>query len=217
MKVVERVLERRLCRIVSVDEIEFGFMPERGTIDDVFILRRMQEEYHAKGRKLYMCFVDLVKTFDSLPRKVLEWAIRKKGIPDILIRSVMSLYEGTKTRGRVDSELLEEFEVKVGMHQGSVLLPFLFAVVVDVVTKFSSELLYTDDFILISETIVGLRNKSIKFKEDFMSEGLKVNLGKTKVSGDITKDGMSKSKVDPCEVCSLKIKVNSVLCVQSCK
>ena len=46
----------------------------------------------------------------------------------------MNLYEGAKTRVRVDSELSEEFEVIVGMHQGSVLSPFLFSVVVDVVT-----------------------------------------------------------------------------------
>ena len=51
----------------------------------------------------------------------------------------MSLYEGTKTRVRVDSELSEEFEVKVGMHQGSVLSPFLFAVVIHVVTEFARE------------------------------------------------------------------------------
>ena len=52
MKVVERVFEKRLCIIVSVEEMQFGFMPERGTIDAVFIFRRMQEEYHAKGKKL---------------------------------------------------------------------------------------------------------------------------------------------------------------------
>ena len=52
MKVVERVLEKTLCRIVSVDEMQFGFMLERGTIDAVFILRRMQGEYSAKGIKL---------------------------------------------------------------------------------------------------------------------------------------------------------------------
>ena len=34
------------------------------------------------------------------------------------------------------------------------------------------------------------------------------------VSGGITKDGMSKSKVDPCGVCSLRVKANSVLCFQ---
>ena len=48
----------------------------------------------------------------------------------------MSLYEGVKTRYRVDSELLEEFEVKVVMHQISLLSPLLFAVMIDV-TEFS--------------------------------------------------------------------------------
>ena len=37
MKVVKRVLEKRLHRIVSVEEMQFGFMPESGTIDAVFI------------------------------------------------------------------------------------------------------------------------------------------------------------------------------------
>ena len=54
MKVVERVLEKRLHRIVSVDEMQVDFMPVRGTIDAVFISRRMQEDYHAKGKKLYV-------------------------------------------------------------------------------------------------------------------------------------------------------------------
>ena len=88
-------------------------MPERGTIDAVFTMSRMQEEYHAKGEKLYMCFVDLEKAFDRVPRKVLEWAMRKKGMQEALFRSVMSLYEGAKTRVRVDSELSEKIEVSV--------------------------------------------------------------------------------------------------------
>ena len=98
--------------------------------------------------------------------------MRKKKIPDVLVRSVMSLYEEAKTRVRVDSELSEEFEVKIGMHQGSVLSPFLFAVVVDAVTEFAregalSELLYADDLVLMSETILGLRNKFLKWKDAF--------------------------------------------------
>ena len=90
--------------------------------------------------------------------------------------NAMSLYEAVKTRVRVDSELSEEFEVKVGILQGSVLSPFLLAVVVDVVTEFVSEnvlskLLYADDLFLTSETIEGLRNKFIKWKEAFESKG----------------------------------------------
>ena len=68
----------------------------------------------------------------------------------------------------------------------------------------------------MSETIKGLRNKFLKWKDAFGSKGLKVNIGKTKimVCGDITKDGMFKSKVDPSGVCSLRVKANTVLCAQ---
>ena len=65
--------------------------------------------------------------------------MRKKRIPEVLLRSVMSLYDGANTRVRVDSELSEEFVVKVGMHQGSVLSPFLFALVIDVVTEIARD------------------------------------------------------------------------------
>ena len=47
-----------------------------------------------------MCFVDQEKAFDKVPRKVLELAMRKKGISEVLVRSVMSLFEGAKTRVR---------------------------------------------------------------------------------------------------------------------
>ena len=69
----------------------------------------------------------------------------------------------------------------------------------------------------MSETIERLKNKFYKWKEAIESKSLKVNLGKTKamVSGCITKDGMSKCNVDPCDVCSLRAKANSILCVAS--
>ena len=128
------------------------------------------EEYHSREKKLYMCFVDVVKAFDRVPRKVLELVMRKKGKPEVLVRPVMSLYEGAETRVIVDSEFLVEFEVKVGMHQGSVLSPIVFAVVVDFITEFVregalSELLYADDLVLVSETIEGLWNKFMIWNE----------------------------------------------------
>ena len=44
------MLEKRLRIIVSIDEIQFGFMLERGTVDVALILRRMQEEHQPKGK-----------------------------------------------------------------------------------------------------------------------------------------------------------------------
>ena len=57
---------------------------------------------------------------------------------------------------------------------------------------------------------------SIEWKEAFKSKGLKLNLVKTEVmdSGGITKDGLSRCKVDPCGFCCLRVKLNSVLHIQ---
>ena len=115
--------------------------------------------YSRKSSRLCMCFVDLEKAFDRVPRKVLECVIRKKGIPEVLVRLVMSLYDGAKTRVTVGSELSEEFVFNVVIHQGSVLSPFLFAFGVDVFDLARegvlSEWLYAD-LVLISGLIENL-------------------------------------------------------------
>ena len=36
------------------------------------------EEYQDTKKSLYMCFVDSERAFDRAPRKVVEWAMRKK-------------------------------------------------------------------------------------------------------------------------------------------
>ena len=48
----------------------------------------------------------------------MEWAMRKKGIPETLATAVMSLYKGTRTKVKVGQHFSEEFEVCVGVHQG---------------------------------------------------------------------------------------------------
>jgi hypothetical protein len=96
---VERVFLMRLRKMVEIDELQCGFMPGKGTVDALFMARMLQERYGRKKRKLYMCFVHLEKAFDSVPRKVIEWALRKKGVNERLVGAVMCLYEGAKNQG----------------------------------------------------------------------------------------------------------------------
>ena len=58
--------------------MQFGFMPGKGTIHALFVLRRIREEFRGKEKKLCMCFVNLKKAFDRVSVKVVEWALRKK-------------------------------------------------------------------------------------------------------------------------------------------
>ena len=112
--------------------------------------------------------------------------MRRRGIPEAMVRAVMSLYEDAKTKLRVGLELSEEFKVKVGVHQESALSPLLFAIVVDVIMEsvrngLMLEMFYADDLILTSEMMEGLREKFWKWKEAFERKRLNVNIGKTKV------------------------------------
>ena len=45
----------------------------------------------------------------------------KKDLSKVMIRAVMSLYDNAKTRVTMGLTYSEEFEVKVGVHKGSVL------------------------------------------------------------------------------------------------
>ena len=155
-------------------------------MDAIFIVRRMQEEYQKKNKKLYMCFVDMEKAFDRVPRKVMEWAMRKNGLSEVIVWAFMSLYDGAKTRVWVGSAYSEEFKVNAGVHQRSVLPPLLFTIVVDVITENATrgvvnELLYADDLVIMSEDMEDLKERFWNWKDVLESKGLKVNARKTKL------------------------------------
>ena len=130
---------------------------------------------------MYICFVDLEKAFDRVPRRVIKRAMRKKRLAEILVKAVMSLYKRTETKVRVGSRLPEEFSVKVGVHQGSVLSPLLFAMVIDEVTEnarkgWMKQHLYADDLVLMGETTEELRENFDEWREAFETKEMRVNL-----------------------------------------
>ena len=106
-----------------------------GTTDVISLVRQLQEKYIAANKLLYMAFVDLEKVFDRVPRDVIWWAMRKLGIDEWLVRLVQSMYKDERRRVRIDSGYSEEFVVKVGDHQGSVLSPLLFINVLEALSR----------------------------------------------------------------------------------
>ena len=128
MKILERIVDSRIRQLVSIDNSQFGFVPGRGTTDAIFVVRQLQEKYLAANKRLYVAFVDLEKAFDRVPRKVIRWALRKLGVEEWIVRLVQGMYANAQSRVRVGEGYSEEFEVKVGVHQGSVLSPLLFII-----------------------------------------------------------------------------------------
>ena len=132
MKVLERIVDGLIRQVVSIDDSKFGFVPGRGTTDAIFAVRQLQEKYLAANKRLYMAFVDLEKAFDRVRRKVIWWALRKLGVDEWIVPLVQGMYSNARSCVHVGEGYGEEFEVKVGVHQGSVLSPLLFIMVLEV-------------------------------------------------------------------------------------
>ena len=108
-------------------------MPGKGTVDVAFALTRFTEKFRAKNNKLLLIFIDLKKVSEKA-RKVINFALRRKGVPEYLVNGVMLLYKGCETAVAVDSKLSRSFSVKGGVHQMSALSPLLFMMLIDVLT-----------------------------------------------------------------------------------
>ena len=75
------------------------------------------------------------KAFDRVPREVTRWALRKAGMEEWLVKAVMAMFEGAETVVRTTEGDSKAFNVKVGLHQGSVLSPLLFAIVMEMISR----------------------------------------------------------------------------------
>src|SRR5437870_449900 len=82
-----------------------------------------------------MAFIDLEKAFDRVQREVLWWALREVEVEEWLIKVIQSLYEGATTSVKLISGESQPFEVKVGVHQGLVLSPLLFIIVLKALSR----------------------------------------------------------------------------------
>ena len=146
---------------------QFGFCSGRGTLDAVFLARRMIEEANAlKDKRLVLLALDWAKAFDSISPEALCHSLKRFGLPEEFLRSIKAIYANRRLSvsdcGGQSSFHCQNF----GICQGCPLSPFLFGMLMTVLisdakalleswgTQLSgrtvvNELLYADDTLLI--------------------------------------------------------------------
>ncbi|KAK3545654.1 hypothetical protein QTP70_009556 [Hemibagrus guttatus] len=184
MKLWERVVEARLRKVVEICEQQYGFMPRKSTTDAIFALRILMEKYRDGQRELHCVFVDLEKAYDRVPREELWYCMRKSGVAEKYVRVVQDMYERSRTVVRCAVGQTEEFKVEVGLHQGSALSPFLFAIVMDQLSEEVRQespwiMMFADDIVICSESREQVEENLERWRFALERRGMKVSHSKT--------------------------------------
>jgi len=136
-KVLTRVILNRMR--VAVDEAlrdeQAGFRKDCSCTDQIATLRIIVEQSIEWSSPLYLLFVDFEKAFDSLDREAIWRILRHYGIPDKIINMLKVQNQGFTCQVLHGGTLTNPIEVKTGVRQGCLLLPLLFLMVLDWVSK----------------------------------------------------------------------------------
>ena len=93
------------------------------------------ERFREQKKGIHMVFIDLEKAYDKIPRNVMWWALDKHKVRSKYVTLTKDMYNNVVTSVRTNDGNTYYFPIKIKLHQGSTLSPYLFALVMDEVTK----------------------------------------------------------------------------------
>ena len=202
----------RLTKFVTdrniIGEEQAAFREGYSTMDHAFVLNELINIYLHKNKRLYICFIDYQKAFDTINRSALWGKIVENGINGKLLRVIYNMYESAKSCVKQQTMISGLFACNMGVRQGENLSPLLFALFLnDFEISLSSKynglttlrelsrilgsdieffinmytLLYADDTVVMAESPEQLQLALDEVGNYCHNWGLSINQTKTKV------------------------------------
>jgi hypothetical protein len=175
---------------------QFGFRSERGTLDALFLARRLLDQaWAAKDGNLIILALDWAKAFDSVSPDALLNALDRFGVPQKLLQLIRAIYTARHFSVRDAGETSNTHPQHFGICQGCPLSPFLFSMLMTVLMHdakasllskgqqlttdlFANDLLYADDTLVIDVTSARVEQFMQTIGEAGLQRGLVFNWSK---------------------------------------
>ena len=201
LKILCTLLNNRLIAHCSkhnlINKEQIGFQQNNRTSDHILTLKSIVNKYvtDQKGKKLYTCFIDFQKAFDSIWHEGLFRKLENKNINGSFLNLIKNIYSQTQCAVKINKNTTNFFNYEKGVQQGNPLSPLLFNLFIndifDIIKNDNSlltldnkynfnALMYADDLIIMSPTQEGLQ-KSINALSEYCKKWkLNINTKKTK-------------------------------------
>ena len=115
-----------------INKGQIGFQRGNRTTDHILTLKSIINKYVQDGKnKLYACFVDFRKAFDSLSHPKLFLKLRKNKINGNILKLLQNIYKKSECSVRINGKLTQFFAYEKGVIQGNPLSPILFNIYVN--------------------------------------------------------------------------------------
>jgi Reverse transcriptase (RNA-dependent DNA polymerase) len=183
------IVDQRLRGVVKLHPRQKGFVKENGGFANVKLLEETVSHMKRNGGGVGVQ-LDITKAFDTVPHEAIEWALRRKGLPEVIVRLVMDSYKEARTViDHPDGPI--NVNIRRGVKQGDPLSPFLFCLVLEQLLELLQEaggyemagqilacLAFADDLFLFSLRVLGA-TKLLDITIDYL-ESLGMGLALTK-------------------------------------
>lgn len=164
-----------------------------------FILQHLITKYNHLQKPLFVCYVDISKAYDSVPRDKLWTRLHDMGVRGRMLHALGAFYKDVCCSIKFADGVSETFPSNIGVRQGCPLSPFIFGVFIEILHDMLEErlpgsgavldyvpgkiplLMFADDLLNIANAAVELQSQ-LDVLSAFCSEyGMRVNFSKTKV------------------------------------
>ena len=169
-KVFEKILDQRLRawaeRVGTLSDLQGGFRAGRGTVDQIFVLNEIITSRLERGLPTLTCFIDIAKAYDTVWRDGLWVKLQRAGCDEQTLDLLQIMYHSVVRRVMINGRVSSTFNVELGVPQGAVLSPLLYAVYIDglhdalrkqglgvwVYGRLVPLLFYADDIVLLASS-----------------------------------------------------------------